>query len=88
MKKNILIFIIVLTIMLVSCDTIDPNDTILVQSPQNTEEATLPPEDPTIEPIPDITEPNSDTLAPDTSSPDTTDTPAEDTYDKEYSGRY
>ena len=74
--------------MLVSCDTVDPNDTILVQNPQSTEESTSPSDNPTIEPTPDNTEQNSDTLAPGTTSPDTTDAPIEDTYDKDYSGRY
>ena len=85
MKKLILLVLVILSITLLSCDKVDPNDTILVQSPHDSEDATYNQTPETTNPI---TSESEDTLPSITSVPESTVSPPEETYDKDYSGRY
>jgi len=85
MKRVILLILLIAIITLVSCDIVDPDDTILVQSPQDTEESST---DNTNETTVSDTTASPNTAPPTTSAPETTENPEEDTYNKDYSGRY
>ena len=85
MKKFILVILLIVIVTLVSCDIVDPNDTILVQSPQDTVNSATDSSNETTE--------SDTTISPDTSTPitsalETTNAPEEETYNKDYSGRY
>jgi len=81
MKKIILFFLIIFMLTLLSCDKVGPGDTLLVQSPNDSTEGSS-------ESDTASTDTPNNTSAPETSSPIVTDAPTEDTYNKDYSGRY
>lgn len=85
MKKFILVILLIVIVTLVSCDMVDPNDTILVQSPQDTVNSATDSSNETTESDTTI---SPDTSTPITSAPETTNVPEEETYNKDYSGRY